>query len=231
MRPSADPELDVRAMETALGHAGPERPPVDPARFEELAEAEAYWTARFAPLLDVAPPARPSRALWRRIAADTVHKRRSAGAERGPLARRLWDYLGLGPLAAFAATTASVIVAALVQAPQPALVAILQSPDGARPGYALAIAADRTLRLVPLVETAVPAGRALQFWTKADSDPGPTSLGLIDPAAPLALPFPGLLPAPGQLFEVTREPAACSPVGRPTGPVLFIGRAVPGGSV
>jgi anti-sigma-K factor RskA len=29
-----------------------------------------------------------------------------------------------------------------------------------------------------------------------------------------------------QLFEITLEPAAGSPIGRPTGPVLYIGRAV-----
>jgi anti-sigma-K factor RskA len=36
------------------------------------------------------------------------------------------------------------------------------------------------------------------------------------------------LPAlqPDQLFEITLEPPAGSPTGRPTGPIQFIGRAV-----
>jgi anti-sigma-K factor RskA len=44
-----------------------------------------------------------------------------------------------------------------------------------------------------------------------------------------ALRFPAR-PAPaigeGQLFEISVEPEAGSPIGRPTGPVLFIGRTV-----
>jgi anti-sigma-K factor RskA len=37
------------------------------------------------------------------------------------------------------------------------------------------------------------------------------------------------LPAlrPNQLFELTLEPATGSPTGKPTGPIQFIGRAVP----
>ena len=31
---------------------------------------------------------------------------------------------------------------------------------------------------------------------------------------------------PNQLFELTLEPAAGSPLDRPTGPILYIGRAV-----
>jgi anti-sigma-K factor RskA len=31
---------------------------------------------------------------------------------------------------------------------------------------------------------------------------------------------------PNQLFELTLEPATGSPIGKPTGPIQFIGRAV-----
>jgi anti-sigma-K factor RskA len=85
----------------------------------------------------------------------------------------------------------------------------------------------RRLKLIPLGAQAAPTNRALQFWTKADDWSGPVSLGLVqaDQSLDVAL---DRLPAlqDNQLFEITLEPAAGSPIGRPTGPVLYIGRAV-----
>ena len=89
------------------------------------------------------------------------------------------------------------------------------------------IAGDK-VRLVPVgAIEAVPPGKALQFWTKAEGAAGPTSLGLIRPGEVTELPA-ARLPAVGErtLFELTLEPEAGSPIDRPTGPVLFIGRTV-----
>jgi anti-sigma-K factor RskA len=73
----------------------------------------------------------------------------------------------------------------------------------------------------------VPPERALQFWTKAPSATAPTSLGLVPGDRVTEIPA-ARLPAlePDTLFELTLEPATGSPTGRPTGPVLFVGRAV-----
>ena len=109
---------------------------------------------------------------------------------------------------------------------EPTLVAVLQSPGEQKPGFLVEVAADRTVRLTPLRETKVALDRALQFWTKADSDPGPTSLGIAPGNAVIQVAFPRGTLGPGQLFEVTLEPATGSPIGRPTGPILYIGRAV-----
>ena len=82
-------------------------------------------------------------------------------------------------------------------------------------------------RLTPLLPTQVGVGQALQFWTKPDDADGPTSLGLVPGGRPTIVPvskLPGL--SPNQLFEITLEPAGGSPIGRPTGPILFVGRAV-----
>ena len=67
----------------------------------------------------------------------------------------------------------------------------------------------------------------MQFWTKADNWTAPVSLGLVRPGEPLRVRL-DQLPAlqPNQLFEITLEPPAGSPTGRPTGPIQFIGRAV-----
>jgi anti-sigma-K factor RskA len=67
----------------------------------------------------------------------------------------------------------------------------------------------------------------LQFWTKLDGAAGPTSLGLVRAGEPLQVDLsklPGV--AGNQLFEITLEPPSGSPLNRPTGPVLFIGRSV-----
>ena len=86
---------------------------------------------------------------------------------------------------------------------------------------------QRQVRLRPLVVTAVAPRRALQFWTKPDGAAGPTSLGLVPGDRAVVIPaarLPGL--SANQLFEVTLEPETGSPIGRPTGPILAVGRAV-----
>ncbi|KQO56540.1 hypothetical protein ASF24_18755 [Methylobacterium sp. Leaf86] len=66
----------------------------------------------------------------------------------------------------------------------------------------------------------------MQLWTLWDQARGPVSLGVLPPGGAIRLP-PERLEAigDGQLFEITLEPEAGSPIGRPTGRILFIGRA------
>lgn len=75
--------------------------------------------------------------------------------------------------------------------------------------------------------TPPPAGKSLQFWTKPQGAAGPTSLGLVRAGEKLELPV-AMLPGVGeqQLFEITLEPEGGSPLGRPTGPILYVGRTV-----
>lgn len=75
-------------------------------------------------------------------------------------------------------------------------------------GALTAQAGQNSVQLVQLAATEVPPDRALEFWTKADGWAGPVSL------------------EPNQLFELTLEPKTGSPIGKPTGPIQFIGRAV-----
>jgi anti-sigma-K factor RskA len=105
--------------------------------------------------------------------------------------------------------------------------AVLQSPDKAT-GWVVEVVAGDAVRLVPVGETPpVPEGKTLQFWTKPDGAKGPTSLGLVKAGQTYVVPvsrLPGL--GSKQLFELTLEPAGGSTIGRPTGPVLFVGRTV-----
>jgi anti-sigma-K factor RskA len=104
---------------------------------------------------------------------------------------------------------------------------VLVAPNATAPGWVIQASTDKRLKLSPLVQTEVPERRALQFWTKADGWNAPVSLGLVQPGQPLDVSLEQL-PAiqANQLFEITLEPEAGSPTGRPTGPVLYIGRSV-----
>ena len=85
----------------------------------------------------------------------------------------------------------------------------------------------REIQLIPLGVAQVPADKALEFWTKGDDWQGPVSLGLVKPGQTLRVPLDKLPPLEAnQLFELTLEQSSGSPIGKPTGPVQFIGRAV-----
>ncbi|MEW9503497.1 anti-sigma factor domain-containing protein, partial [Jeotgalibacillus marinus] len=82
--------------------------------------------------------------------------------------------------------------------------------------------------LVPLGPNEdIPEGKTMQFWTKPEGAKGPTSLGLVKPGQVVVVPvskLPGL--ADKTLFELTLEPAGGSPYPKPSGPILYVGRAV-----
>lgn len=207
---------DRRAFEQALGGNAALRAEV------------AYWQDRLLSLTGHAAAATPPRDLWQRI------ERRLAPAATAPL--RAWQRLGWWRGLSALAMTGCVVLASLLvlreQAP-PAerYVAVLQAPGGGGNGWFVEVdTRSATLRLVPVAgarAVQVPADRVLQFWTKAPDAAGPSSLGLVPAGSTVELPaqrLPALVPE--QLFEITLEPAGGSPLGRPTGPVLFVGRSV-----
>lgn len=195
-----------------------------------LRAAVAWWEERLLPLASLAEPVAPSGALWPRIerslapAAGTT----AATAVRAGWWQRLglWRALAAGGFAA-AAIMAAVVGIGLHEVEQPRYMVVLAAPQTATPGWVLELVGDDTLRLEQLVRADVPEQRALQLWTKADDWAGPVSLGLVEPGETLEVKLDKLPKVvPNQLFEITLEPAAGSPIGRPTGPILYIGRAV-----
>jgi anti-sigma-K factor RskA len=190
-----------------------------------LRAAVGYWEERLLPLAGMIAPATPSPALWTRI-------ERSLGPARAASLPNWWERLGLWRSLAAGGFAAAAIMAVVVgtrlhDGAQPQYMVVLAAPQNAAPGWVLKLINDDTLRLEPLVRTAVPAQRALQLWTKADGWSGPVSLGLVKPGVALEVKLARLPKVvPNQLFEITLEPAAGSPIGRPTGPILYIGRAV-----
>ncbi len=144
----------------------------------------------------------------------------------------LWNSLAFWrSFTAVGFTAAAVLAAVTVNRPlpttSPQYVVVLAAPQSQAAGWIVQAQADNAVQLVPLAATVVPEGQALEFWTKADGWAGPVSLGLVKPGQSIRVPLDKLPPLqPNQLFELTLEPAAGSPVGKPTGPVQFIGRAV-----
>lgn len=208
-----------RALEQAL--------PNDAA----LRAAVQYWEERLLPLASLAEPVVPPPALWARIERSTTAA--PAAARAGTrTAGSWWDRLtlwrGLAAGGFAAAAIMSVVVGLRMQAPlAPQYMVVLATPQNAAPGWVIRATGPQAIRLEPLVKTAVPAQRALQLWTKADGWSGPVSLGLVTPGQVLELKLDKLPPLqPNQLFEITLEPEQGSPIGRPTGPILYIGRAV-----
>ncbi|MGF6274794.1 anti-sigma-K factor RskA [Massilia sp. UYP11] len=192
-----------------------------------LRAAVAYWEERLLPLSALVEPVAPPPALWPRIERSLAPV-----AAPAPVRAGWWERLGLWRALAAGGFAAAAIMAAVVgvrqfEVAQPRYMVVLAAPQNAGPGWVLELVADDTLRLRPLVTTAVPADRALQLWTKADDWSGPVSLGLVKPGEAVEVKLANLPKVvPNQLFEITLEPAAGSPIGRPTGPILYIGRAV-----
>ncbi len=187
------------------------------------------WENRFHPLTAMAEPVQPSATLWHRIATSVGLRT----PRRNP-APGWWGTLALWRGLAFGATACAIVLAVLLgrQAfappPGPRFVVILSEPRDRTPGWLIQASTDRKLSLISLAsQAAPPSDRSLQFWTKADDWAGPVSLGLVRPGQRLDIPIDKLPPLqPNQLFEITLEPPAGSPTGRPTGPILYIGRAV-----
>lgn len=204
------------------------RMPYEPA----LRKAVQEWEQRLLPLTALAEPVDPGASLWRRIAASITPKTQRPAV---PSNVRWWqlDSLTLwrsltGAGFAAAAVLAAVLVVREASPPAaPRYFVVLAAPQSQSPGWLVQAQVEGRLQLVPLGTDKVPAEKSLQFWTKADGWSAPVSLGLVTPGQSLEIPV-DKLPAlqPNQLFELTLEPYGGSPIGRPTGPIQFIGRAV-----
>lgn len=216
-------------LSSARRHEVDQRLPHD----AELRAAVAAWQERLMPLTALVAPVEPSAALWQRIEgslgpAPTPHR----VAIRPPATSwwdsvKLWRGLAGGGFAA-AAVLAAVLVTRIGALPaSPQYMVVLVAPADKAPGWVVQASSPKNLSLIPLGMTEVPVEKSLQFWTKGDNWSGPVSLGLVKPGQTIQIPLDKLPPLQlNQLFELTLEPAAGSPLNKPTGPIQFIGRVV-----
>lgn len=199
----------------------------DPA----LREAVAAWEQRLAPLTVLAPPEAPPAGLWGQI------ERRVASISAGPArvqTRVTWRERLLGGWAIGATAAVAALVAFVLQndprETAPSMMTVLLS-DRTQPAWTAAVERDGSLRLasVPPVsgspDTTAFTGRVLQLWALPPGATAPTSLAVLPPEQKsIVVPAPPVTPVPGMLIEISLEPPGGSLTGRPTGPVLFIGR-------
>ncbi len=237
---TGDEDLDRLAAEYVLGLLDGEAA----ARAERMlagdrsfAASVARWREHFAELDATAAPVPASVRLWSRIEAG-IAEERSAPAQATPVLipdprnafRALWRSLAFWRLAGLAGAAAALLLAvgfgfmATQRARTPVLVAILIKEGTNQPGAVVNAFANGQVELVPLESIEVPHNHALQIWTLWDRAVGPRSVGLVHQAHSVRLNLENLpKPGPNQLFEITLEPAAGSPTGRPTGPILMKG--------
>jgi anti-sigma-K factor RskA len=184
-----------------------------------LAEAVARWEARLAPLTALAAPEAPPPGLWSRIAAALDPPRAA------PWWRRLADPWRLGALGAAAVAAGLAAFLLLRPAPAPMLMTVLLT-DRQQPAW-LVQAAGGEIRLASLNTRPPPPDRVLELWALPQGATAPTSLGLIPADGRVTVRPTTIRPTPGMLIEITLEPPGGSPIGRPTGPIQFIGRLEP----
>lgn len=247
MIPSEPEDRDVLAGEYVLGLLDAD------ARAEvertlgldaDLARRVAFWEERLQPASAALGRAEVDPAQWARIEQALATRRQALGRTktsglsrpRRAMMRAAWRNLTVWRATTAFATAAAILLAVLpspVSGPTDGptrYFAILQSRDAAGqesgPGWLIQIAQNGTVRSLPLADVQPGNGRSLQLWTLWDQARGPVSLGVLPPGGAIRLPSERLEAiGDGQLFEITLEPEAGSPVGRPTGRILFIGRA------
>jgi anti-sigma-K factor RskA len=187
------------------------------------------WEARLAPLLALAGPEAPPADLWDRIeaalpgaAAPVPQPRRRSGRWLDP-----WRGWAIGA-SAVAAGLAALLVTRPAPEPPRLMTVLLTQRD--QPAWVVEADPAGQLQLASLNPRRIEEGRAMQLWGLPQGATAPTSFGLIPPEGRLRISTGGIRPAPGMLIEITLEPPGGSPTGRPTGPILFIGRLTAAGS-
>ncbi|MEQ1775908.1 MAG: anti-sigma factor [Burkholderiales bacterium] len=232
MMPTDPSERSAFAAEYVIGSLpADERTDFEHALAREFAlQKDMYfWQDKLLPMTRMLAPVEPSADVWKRIEQSLPSQSRRADTTGK---QSWWQGLNFWRFGAVAASMVAVVLALKLLAPTATpetirYVAVLQSPDKKDAGWIVEASAGGKLRLTPLVTTTVAPQKVLQFWTKAQGASGPTSLGLVSPDRVTEMEVARLPTLEReQLFELTLEPEGGSTIGRPTGPILYVGRTV-----
>lgn len=210
---------------------------------DAVLRAEVYrWQDRLNELTRQVAPVDPTPGLWRGIAerlpaADAAPRAAAATSTAAPADHSnvihppFWGSVkalrwtsGLAIAASALLALRMVMAPVTPAAPDSPYMAVLTSPDKTA-SWLVDASHNNEVRLIPLTRTEVASSQALQFWTKAENATAPTSLGLVSSNEITVVPLDRMPTLEGnQLFEITLEPQNGSPTGRPTGPILSLGR-------
>lgn len=200
-------------------------------RFEALLPAHpslraalGEWHDRLMPLAAAVASEQPSPGVWRRIES------RIGGTAAPQADVPWWQRLGAWRLASALAGGAALGLALLLTAPgpvqAPVLVVLSATAEGGGPtpaSFVASISGDgRALVTRPLQNVSLQSDRSLELWSLPASG-SPRSLGVISSNGTTVVQRKQIL-AGAAALAVTVEPAGGSPSGRPTGPVVFVGK-------
>ncbi len=229
------PDSDLQADLYVLGLLEAD----DQAAVERRIEQEPDFAARvfmsaerFAPLDGVTPFMSLPAGAWDRLEARLAARGGQTAAPTTADIKPKAANLVRAPLRAALAFAAALLLAfglawAVLprQAADPSAVAVLLDPEGA-PFALVEDFGDGEAVVTTLAAFDVPEDGSLQVWTKWSEDVGPVSLGILEEFEGASVGADGLPPPrAGQLYEITLEAEGGSATGRPTGPILGVGRA------
>lgn len=237
-------DRDMLAAEYVLGTLdAAERAGVDARRASDpaLARAIAEWERRLTPLTNTIAPVEPSSDflphIEARIAARAVIPQisgtnsQSAANDNLALERRAgrWRRLAIASTALAASLVMAIGIREIYRPTLPKTFVAVMQKDDASPSFLVTVDLETKLLTVRPVAAERPAGKSYQLWMAHDSFQGPRSLGLVadqdlTPRATLAGFDRSVIEK--ATFAVSLEPEGGSPIGKPTGPVLFHAKLV-----
>lgn len=110
----------------------------------------------------------------------------------------------------------------------PSMGGILQPPgSSSTPAWVVSLDHERNLLFRPLVHTELAPQTVMRLWTQSTPMEPPRLLATANPNQPFTVPasVAGAV-APGQILEMTQEPAGADAGSAPEGPILYLGRIV-----
>lgn len=209
-------------------------------REPQLNAAILAWERRLSPLNDLVRPVAPPPLVFEKI-SGRINGARSANLKAAPAAdviditRRMKRWRMSAVAASALAASLALAIGYDKFAPKPPsknLVAILQK-DAASPAFVVSVDVDNRMMTVRPVAAKHEAGKSYELWIIHDSLGKPKSLGTVDDPAPVTKPtLAGYQPEviEGSTYAITLEPEGGSPTGAPTGPIVFSGKMLPGGT-
>lgn len=109
------------------------------------------------------------------------------------------------------------------------MIAVLSAPgQNSQPAWVVKVNQEGIAQIKPMIQQNIADNLEMEIWTQSDTGNNDyRSLGAIKSNAIITL-TPEMLGKvkPGQLFQISLEPAGGSPSGKPTGSILYQGRLV-----
>jgi anti-sigma-K factor RskA len=199
-----------------------------------LSSAVIQWQTRLGVLSMDASPVEPNPKVWQRI-NQALFESEPNNPGVAAQALRWWHQLWLWQGMAATGTMAALALALLILQPAPPMPAPivvmlnsteagLQQASAHSAQFVASISADgKSLVLSPVAGTSITPQQALELWALPANGAAPRSLGLIATNKATLIQRASVLEGTAA-YAVSVEPSGGSPTGKPTGPVISVGK-------